>query len=351
MAQAEWHEASIRIRDRSWPIVQMEWIEGRTLDRYVDHLVEEGDRTGLSALATAWRDLVITMQADHFAHGDLQHGNVLVDQHGRLRLVDLDAVWIPGLVGLPAPDESGHPNYQRQDAPWNEHRDTFPGLVVYLALRMLAHNPQPWAVLHNEDNLLFTREDFEDPALGPAWKHLSALHDPSLDRLGDQLRAACDPLWRAVDDFASIIGRAGDVVGGPDSRPWWVQTADRRGEVPAGTTSTGPLRPPPPKETTQQPTASPAGARSASDRRAGSEWWGWQPETEIDVPPPDGRQWKSLCLAAVMGVAAGFIVAVVASHGGGNGGEGFAIAFFSVGLITYLVSLAVFATRPPPGMP
>ena len=52
------------------------------------------------------------MQRAEFAHGDLQHGNVLVDQEGQLRLVDFDSVWIPQLQGQPAPTESGHPNYQ-----------------------------------------------------------------------------------------------------------------------------------------------------------------------------------------------------------------------------------------------
>ncbi|MDQ2706917.1 MAG: hypothetical protein M3Z25_04470 [Actinomycetota bacterium] len=73
-------------------MVRMQWVEGRTLDEYVGHLVAAGDVPAIGALAGTWRDLVRRMQTARFAHGDLQHGNVLIDTRGTLRLVDLDYV-------------------------------------------------------------------------------------------------------------------------------------------------------------------------------------------------------------------------------------------------------------------
>jgi cell division protein FtsI/penicillin-binding protein 2 len=56
-------------------------------------------------------------QAD-FAHGDLQHGNILVDTSSTLRLVDFDGSWISGFQGDPPPREPGHPNYQPAGRKW-----------------------------------------------------------------------------------------------------------------------------------------------------------------------------------------------------------------------------------------
>jgi hypothetical protein len=59
---------------------------------------------------------IADMARDGFAHGELQHGNVLVDANGQHSLIDLGAVWLPslrpGLSHLPPPDEVGHPSYQ-----------------------------------------------------------------------------------------------------------------------------------------------------------------------------------------------------------------------------------------------
>jgi Ser/Thr protein kinase RdoA (MazF antagonist) len=73
-------------------MIWMQWVEGRTLDRY---LVQGPDREAIGVLAESWRDPVRRMQTARFAHGDLQHGNVLVDGDGTPRLVDFDCSWIP----------------------------------------------------------------------------------------------------------------------------------------------------------------------------------------------------------------------------------------------------------------
>ena len=192
VARATWVDEAIRIEGQWFPMIRMEWVDGRTLDRYADYLVQSGNLQSIGVLADAWRDLVRRMQDAWFAHGDIQHGNVLVDQRGALRLVDFDCAWIPSFEGKTPPAESGHRNYQRPGDQWGPWMDTFPGLVVYLSLLAMSRSSRPWE-LYDEDNLIFSGEDFKAPFETPVWKHLEALGDPQVDRIAGQLRACCDP--------------------------------------------------------------------------------------------------------------------------------------------------------------
>jgi hypothetical protein len=215
VAVSRWIDDAILVDGRRWPMIQMEWVAGRTLDQHVDELVEAGDRTALQALAGTWRDLVRRAQAARFAHGDLQHGNVLVDPAGRLRLVDFDSAWIVPFAGGPPPREGGHRNYQPPNRVWGPWMDTFPGLVIYLSLLALAREPRQWEQLYDGENLLFRREDYQQPHGTRAWTWVERLHDPQVDQLAARLRACCAPGWTATGDLESLL--TGPV-------PWWTRT-------------------------------------------------------------------------------------------------------------------------------
>lgn len=117
VAMSRWIDGGIRINGRTWPVVRMQWVNGRTLNQYVEQLVEQGNTAALAGLAGAWRELVARLQTAQFAHGDLQHGNVLVEDCGALRLVDFDCSWIVRFSGQLAPSETGHRNYQPDNRP------------------------------------------------------------------------------------------------------------------------------------------------------------------------------------------------------------------------------------------
>ena len=87
-----WLDRAITVKRMTWPVLTMDWIDGRTLNEYVDFLVAGSNAAALTTLAGRWRELVALLQRSEFAHGDLQHGNVMVDQDGQLRLVDFDGV-------------------------------------------------------------------------------------------------------------------------------------------------------------------------------------------------------------------------------------------------------------------
>lgn len=143
--------------------------------------------------------MLLRLQADGVAHGDLQHGNVLVTltESGmpRLRLVDYDTVFVPDLVGRPLVTAGlpgyTHPNYLAgQKRTYGREMDTFSGLVILLSLWALAHDPS----LHgrfSHENLLLSDADLEHPHRSPAFLALLAMQDAVVPFLASTLEAMC----------------------------------------------------------------------------------------------------------------------------------------------------------------
>jgi hypothetical protein len=134
----------ILVAGRRFPVLVMEWVEGPTLDVYVGEVVGKPDV--LRHMADEWVRLVASLRAAGVAHGDLQHGNIIVER-GRLRLVDLDGMFVPALAGLRS-SEVGHQHYQhpqRTAAFFSADVDNFSALVIYLSLVSLAERPALWA--------------------------------------------------------------------------------------------------------------------------------------------------------------------------------------------------------------
>ena len=104
----------ILVGGNRFPILFMNWIEGPTLDLYIGEMLTAPDV--LLHLADEWLRLLNALRASGIAHGDLQHGNIIVE-HGQLRLVDHDGIFVPKMEGWTA-SEVGHQHYQhpRRDA-------------------------------------------------------------------------------------------------------------------------------------------------------------------------------------------------------------------------------------------
>src|ERR1044071_2438673 len=94
-AQFEFQPQGIMVAGQRYPILKMEWIKGMPLNDYIES-VRYSPGT-LSAFAQRWRRMLADLKAKQTAHGDLQHGNVLVAADGSLRLIDYDGMWVPAL--------------------------------------------------------------------------------------------------------------------------------------------------------------------------------------------------------------------------------------------------------------
>jgi serine/threonine protein kinase len=98
----------ILVGGRWFPILKMEWIDGESLHTYVERNLQQPQK--LIRLADQWVEMVQNLHERDIAHGDLQHGNVLVVQD-RLRLIDYDGMYVPRLATRQS-HEIGHRNYQ-----------------------------------------------------------------------------------------------------------------------------------------------------------------------------------------------------------------------------------------------
>lgn len=161
---SEFHYASegILVGDRRFPILFMEWIDGPTLDFYLEEMISR--KEVLEHLSSEWLRLVKALADAGIAHGDLQHGNIIVD-HGSLRLIDHDGIFVPQMTDWSS-SEVGHQHYQhpkRAAFHFDATLDHFSSIVIYLTLISLAERPELWQQYHDE-NLLFTKSDFLEPA-------------------------------------------------------------------------------------------------------------------------------------------------------------------------------------------
>jgi len=289
-----WLDGAITVNRAPWPVLTMDWIDGRTLNEYVDFLVTGSNAAALTTLAGRWRELVALLQRRDFAHGDLQHGNVMVDQDGQLRLVDFDGVWIPQLTGQPPPTEYGHPNYQHPlHHNWDRWLDTFSALVIYLSLVALSKDPGLWLALYNSKNLLFAKTDFFPPFKTEAWKQLAALGDPQVDELARKLQECCDPLWvsnRSLEATLEQPAAAPALPPVPADQRWWEQRpAPGAGTpAPASPSRPWPQAAPPPASPPGPPVLPAPPPLSAPLGMAGT---GPMPQLSQTMMPPSDTIW------------------------------------------------------------
>ena len=110
LAPTSWIDNGVLVGGQPWPVVLMPWIEGRRLDVAVEDLLDD-DPSRLRVLAAAIHGSVERLQSLGIAHGDLQHGNIIVGDDLSVTLVDFDGVWVSS-AAYPPPMERGHPNYQ-----------------------------------------------------------------------------------------------------------------------------------------------------------------------------------------------------------------------------------------------
>ena len=89
---------SISFRGQWYPVVKMAWVEGDLLNKFVESSLN--DPTALRRLAAQWRGgAMASLRGLRIAHNDLQHGNVMVQGDGTIRLVDYDGLFLPQFRG------------------------------------------------------------------------------------------------------------------------------------------------------------------------------------------------------------------------------------------------------------
>ncbi len=241
MAPATWADDAVELNGHVWPVVTMEWIHGQQLHEYVGDNREDSSK--LSGLADEWAEACTSLRSAAVAHGDLQHGNVIVESDGRVRLIDFDGIWVQDVAGSP-PSEVGHPNYQhpsRKDTgAWGWSIDWFSALGVYVALRALASDASLWD-LHMGENLIFKEDDFWGDA--EIWSRLEQSPDLDVRGWSQLLAEGCAHRADSPYDLPTLLNSGFKDAAGPVGAPGKNgDSMDTPGSTQAPTTDS----PPPP---------------------------------------------------------------------------------------------------------
>ena len=180
----------IQVDGARYPILRMNWVQGLTLTRWVSENVHKPG--AVAHLSRRFDGLIHDLAAAGMAHGDLQAGNLLVADDGRLHLVDYDGMYVPGLDRLP-PDEVGHPDYQppgRSQHDYGPAMDRFSAWLISLSLKILAAAPDLWDQLNpdHDEYLLLDRNDLRDLSSSPRFSVLCSHHNAEVRRLAQIMR-------------------------------------------------------------------------------------------------------------------------------------------------------------------
>ena len=148
--------------ETEFPVLLMDWVEGKTLDKYLRENLD--DKYALEMLAYRFSQLAQWLIPQSFAHGDLKPDNILVRENGTLVLVDYDGMYVPAMKGQKA-REIGSPDFRhplRTENDFDEHIDDFPLVSILLSLKSISENFQLFLQYGIGGKLLFTESDYRN---------------------------------------------------------------------------------------------------------------------------------------------------------------------------------------------
>lgn len=148
--------------ETEFPVLLMDWVEGKTLDKYLRENLD--DKYALEMLAYRFSLLAQWLIPQPFAHGDLKPDNILIREDGSLVLVDYDGMYVPAMKGQKA-RELGSPDFrhpQRTEYDFDEHIDDFSLVSILLSLKAISVFPDFLESYGANDRLLLSKEDYMD---------------------------------------------------------------------------------------------------------------------------------------------------------------------------------------------
>ncbi len=237
MAAFEYVKKGIFVQGDWHPILKMEWVEGERLDSFVFNNLRDPKK--LDVLSLSWKRMLKDLQDAEIAHGDLQHGNILVHQE-RLHLVDYDGMFVPSLKGMCA-NELGHRNYQhpeRAQRHFDSNIDHFSSWVIYCSLLALSKDPSLWPRRQDDESLVLGVRDYKLPQQSAALKELRAHKDSLLSLAAEQVYAM---LSMPVEKLPSLHSLSASPPPPPRTGglPDWLSTIVRQSSGPQQATSVG----------------------------------------------------------------------------------------------------------------
>ena len=185
---------------KKFPIVKMNWMEGKTLETFID---KTNNSKKFRDLSDKFLEMVNKLESLEIAHGDLHPKNIIVD-NGQLKLVDYDCIFIKDFKGQQAPEigdaDCQHPN--RVNFDYNQKLDRFSALVIYLALVAISEDIQLKEVRGKE--FIFKKTDFLKPKESEIFKKLDSMSS-KIKLLSSKLQEYCNTNKPNIDSLEKIL--------------------------------------------------------------------------------------------------------------------------------------------------
>lgn len=169
--------------ETEFPVLLMDWVEGKTLDKYIRENLD--DQYALEMLAYQFSRLAMWLLPQPFAHGDLKPDNIIVREDGTLTLVDYDGMYVPARKGQKA-RELGSPDFRhpsRTAEEFNEHIDDFPIASILLSLKAIGLQPLLLEEYGASDRLLLSEDDYRNISQSQFFKQVFPSDNMELNKL------------------------------------------------------------------------------------------------------------------------------------------------------------------------
>ncbi|MBX9693068.1 MAG: hypothetical protein K2Z81_11835 [Cyanobacteria bacterium] len=209
-------DKGLRVGGRWYPILKMAWVDGDTLDVYLQKNYKCTEM--MATLGKQFSGLANELEKAGIAHGDLQHGNIMVTADG-LRLVDYDGLFVPELSGLNSL-EIGHANYQhpeRTDRYFDTTVDNFSCWLIHTSLQAVYIDPGLFERLGNGDDcILLKRRDLKYPEKSLAF---SILFEHPSEIIRENAKLLLRMLWSAPQLVPELSATVDELTLLPDVKP------------------------------------------------------------------------------------------------------------------------------------
>ena len=169
--------------ETEFPVLLMDWVEGKTLDKYLRENLD--DKYALEMLAYRFSQLAQWLIPQPFAHGDLKPDNILVREDGTLVLVDYDGMYVPAMKGQKA-RELGSPDFRhplRTENDFDEHIDDFSFESIFLSLKAISMDSGLLKKYGASDRLLLSEKDYRGIRKSEILEKLRWTYDEKLNNI------------------------------------------------------------------------------------------------------------------------------------------------------------------------
>ncbi|MGZ4089177.1 MAG: protein kinase domain-containing protein [Bacteroidia bacterium] len=177
---------ALLIKGQTYPVTVMQWVEGQPLKDYINANISNTSK--MVDLANRFKTMTEFLHQNLIAHGDLQHGNIMVKNDGSLVLIDYDSMYVNELNGMKDVIK-GLPEYQHparlNNVFVNYKLDYFSELVIYLSLIAYTEFPDLWN--YETESLVFSKEDFGAPETSQTFLKLLQANNVQIRELTKKL--------------------------------------------------------------------------------------------------------------------------------------------------------------------